>query len=60
MDGKCQDKAEGEDEWCVTERRAGQAGRQAGQGRAGQGRAGQGRAGQGKVRQGREGQGRVG
>ena len=24
VDGKCQDKVEGEDEWCVRERRAGQ------------------------------------
>ena len=33
VDRRCQDKVEGEDEWCVRERRAGQ-------GRAGQGRAG--------------------
>ena len=50
VESKCQGKAEGGDEWCVTEQRAEQ--RKAGQGRTGharQGKAGQGRAGKARL-----------
>ena len=58
VDGKCQGKAEGGDEWCVTKRRAEQG--MAGQGRAEQSRTEKSRAEQSSKGKGKGGEGRRG